>query len=338
MNANNLIGSTLVKRSLLFVLSLASSCVFGNEPSIQTLEFTEEYAMPWLTGPLISPSGYVVPKGHFNIQPYYYYTFENRQYDEVRHLQQFDKTVIQSIVVPMKVGLGGYFDLGFVPGAAKKDRDNQSSTGLIDALFSLSYQLTHPKIQDPWPALRLVFRTIIPLGKYQHLNPEKQKTDALGFGAWWPGVGLSGSKLWHLKKTYYLNTSFGVAYYVSTPVRVHGFNRYGGASNTNAKVYNGNFWTVVGAMEITLSQNWAFACDILYEYNNKNRFKGFAGTDSSGNLLSLSVPSGDNLSISPAFEYNFSSNLGLIAGVWFSVTGRNSIKFTTGVVALNVYI
>ena len=141
-----------------------------------------------------------------------------------------------------------------------------------------------------------------------------------------------------MKKKHYLNLSFGVAYYVSTPVRVHGFNRYGGSSNTNAKVYNGNFWTAVGAFELSLSQKWAVACDVLYEYNNKNRFKGFAGTDSFGNLLSLSVPSGDNLSLSPAIEYSLSSNMGFIAGVWFSVTGRNSLRFTTGVLAFNVYI
>ncbi len=71
--------------------------------------------------------------------------------------------------------------------------------------------------------------------------------------------------------------------------------------------------------------------DFYYQHNNKNRF---SGTPSATAIR----PSSESFSLAPALEYNWSANIGLIGGVWFTVGGRNTSRFVSGVLAFNVYI
>ena len=43
--------------------------------------FVEETIEPWFTGPLLTPSGSVVPVGYINIEPYLFETFTYGYYD-----------------------------------------------------------------------------------------------------------------------------------------------------------------------------------------------------------------------------------------------------------------
>jgi hypothetical protein len=51
----------------------------------------------------------------------------------------------------------------------------------------------------------------------------------------------------------------------------------------------------------------------------------------------MKAPSNEQWSVAPAIEYNWSKNVGLIVGSWFSFAGRNSVRFISGVAALNIY-
>jgi hypothetical protein len=48
-------------------------------------------------------------------------------------------------------------------------------------------------------------------------------------------------------------------------------------------------------------------------------------------------PSSSQYSLAPAIEYNWSQNIGLIGGVWFTVAGQNISQFNSIVIALNYY-
>ncbi|MCB1827280.1 MAG: hypothetical protein KDH94_02560 [Coxiellaceae bacterium] len=58
--------------------------------------------------------------------------------------------------------------------------------------------------------------------------------------------------------------------------------------------------------------------------------------------MGLPVPvsevSTNSFSIAPAIEYNFNGNLGIIAGVWFGVDGRNTPEFASYVFSLDASI
>ena len=96
------------------------------------------------------------------------------------------------------------------------------------------------------------------------------------------------------------------------------------------------FFSTDLAFEYTLTQNWALALDVLYVHNNHTRFSGHKGS-TYGIPNSVGGPSSEQFSLAPALEYNWSSNCGVIAGVWFSVAGRNTADFINGVVAINIY-
>ncbi|MES2122546.1 MAG: hypothetical protein V4492_07205, partial [Chlamydiota bacterium] len=80
----------------------------------------------------------------------------------------------------------------------------------------------------------------------------------------------------------------------------------------------------------------ALALDIQYQHNNKTRFSGHKGR-TRGVRNVVGGPSSEQFSLAPAFEYNFTYNVGLIAGCWFTVAGRNALEFASGVVAINIY-
>jgi hypothetical protein len=79
--------------------------------------------------------------------------------------------------------------------------------------------------------------------------------------------------------------------------------------------------------EFSFTQRWVFALDVVYNYNQKTTFSGRSGGSPVGG------PFSDELSLAPAIEYNVNENLGFLGGVWFSVWGRNSLDFVSGIVS-----
>jgi hypothetical protein len=68
---------------------------------------------------------------------------------------------------------------------------------------------------------------------------------------------------------------------------------------------------------------------------DKTQFRGTVGTTSDGLPTIVGFPSSEQISFAPAIEYNFSSELGLIVGCWFTGWGRNSTQFRSGVINLD---
>jgi hypothetical protein len=116
---------------------------------------------------------------------------------------------------------------------------------------------------------------------------------------------------------------------------VHGFNTYGGGFGTQGRVLPGNILQAIVSFEFTLSQNWVFAIDNVYTHTNATHFYGVLGTTAEGVSASVGGPSSEQFSFAPAIEYNFSANLGIAAGCWFTAWGRNSTEFRSGVVNID---
>lgn len=119
-------------------------------------------------------------------------------------------------------------------------------------------------------------------------------------------------------------------YTIPTRVNVRGINTYGGDVTTRGTVYPGNNLTLFSAIELSITQNFVFACDLVASFTDKSRFKGTT-------IAQNHLPSSAQISLAPAFEYNFSAGLGLIFGSWFTLTGRNANQFFSGVIALNYF-
>ena len=172
----------------------------------------------------------------------------------------------------------------------------------------------------------------------QHLKASKLGTDATGIGSLLPSTSLVFAKLCQAYGIHYVEGRLAINYRIGTDVHVKGINAYGGAPNTHGKAFPGNGVFVDGSVQYNLTQRWALACDAYYTHGNKSRFSGYRGTYESGSAAIVKRPSFEQFSLAPALQYNWSKNLGIIGGSWFTIAGRNVPQFTSAIIALNIHI
>ena len=141
-----------------------------------------------------------------------------------------------------------------------------------------------------------------------------------------------------LANDHYLRTRFSFVTAHAGDVSVHGVNVFGGAPDTEGRVHGGTSYSADLAFEYTLNQHWVPVFEVLYGHSSGSNFEGNPGFTPGGTVAAIGGSGGNSASLAPALEYNFSPNLGLIGGVWFSVTGPHAAKFITGTLALNYYI
>lgn len=306
------------------------------DQAVQTINFNAQDPRPWFTGPILCPSAYVVPVGHINIQPYYYYTYSKGYYDNSWNARSFDTLYTQLIQIPFKFGVVDKMDFGLVPAVIGQQRKGQSSWGLSDCVVSAGFQVLNAGIDDPWPAVKIGIRASLPLGKYKNLDPKKLRTDIHGTGNYFPSVGLVVGKLWHLKGIHYFELRLASYYAFSTHVTVNGKSLYNSLTVKKGTVHPGDVITGTVAVQYNFNKRWAFACDVFYRHRLRASYIGPFNPKDVDVIENKRVS--DNFSLAPALEYNFSENLGLIGGCWFSIAGRNTLNFNSGVISLNIYI
>ncbi len=327
----------MIKLLLLLTLPLLLHARKGEEkPPV------EAEAGPWLTGPLLTPSGHVIPLGHQNYEPYFYWTKFSSSYDKHWHSFRVPPTLkILLSQTSLQFGIFPKVELNLLPQFQYNNRGGKHAWHVTDQPITVGIQLLMDR-QDRWyPAIKLRLGFLIPIGKYDRLDPLKLLTDFSGTGNWGPNIGLTTSRQYHFSGAHYLSWRMNWTYIISTPVPVHGLSIYGGVPSidgikgTRGTVYPANIFTIQQGFEYTLTRNWALALDLMYLHTEKTRFSGHTlpGTEPI-------APSSEQFSIAPAIEYNFNANIGIIAGPWFSVGGRNdnlSGPFSAWIFAINIY-
>jgi hypothetical protein len=350
-----------MKRFMVCSLLAASSFCLGKEghggPESPPPGTLKTYT-PWFTGPLLTPSANIVTVGHFDIEPYIYYGSTNAQYDgewHATHTPTFSQFRFQVLI---QTGLTKWMDIAVVPQFIHSWSQGASTTRFTDFPLQFDFQLL--KDQPGWnwhPSLRFTIKESFPVGKYQHLSPNKHKTDIGGSGSFATSMGFVVGKLFNFfSGVHYLNTRFSVSYTYPAPVHVRGFNTYGGGYGTAGKVYPGNVLGFLLGLEYSMTHRWVLALDAACTTATKTRFKGALGSTTPGGLPAevggqpidplgigsnvdavVGGPSSVRFSLAPALEYNWNANLGLIVGAIVSVGGRNSVRFASGSAAFNYY-
>ncbi len=300
---------------------------------------------PWLTGPLIATSGNIVRSGHWNIEPYVYAFAHNSFYNNQWKSQSVDTLWNLHFRVPVWFGLTKWADVRVMPVWNWNYRNGAGCWALGDWNAQLDIQLHKDQLPHLswWPSIKITIRETFPTGKYQNLNPNKLGTDAGGRGAWMTTLILGMSKILHCYGDHYLNLYFNGLYGIPTNVHVKGFNAYGGGYGANGTVHPERVTQFNVAAEYTLTRNWALACDVVGLWHSKTTFSGTAGLAENPDENPAALPAVNEnqasiqYSLAPAIEYNWSNDLGLIIGSWFTVAGKNSSHFSSAVVALNYY-
>lgn len=289
---------------------------------------------PWYTGPLITPGASMMPVGNGNTQPYLFLTDTYATFNEDRKSIKLPSHQVQlKATANIQTGITPNFDLNFNFFTALENwQFNHTGGGFGD--ISLVGGFLIYKQTRYVPQMKLTITQIFPTGKYKNLSTNGFGLESTGGGAYSTQFGLIFSKviLWTTKHPMNMRIFFG--YQLSTVVNVENFNTYGGGFGTRGRVRPGNVFSADFGYEYSFNQRWVFATDIVYSATNRTHFHGTSGVRADGSPASVGSGYSDNLSLSPAIEYNFNENVGLIMGAWFSVYGRNSGNFASGIISV----
>lgn len=294
---------------------------------------------PWFTGPLLAPSYSVVPLGSVNYEPYIESTVTTGGYDSHWKTQKASHPFCAYTLQPfIQIGLGYNLDIQIAPVLAYNYSHHQASWEFEDFPLIVDVQLFAPKVMNDWsPYVKLVLTETFPTGKYRNLNPKKRGSDSGGKGSFITQVGVVLGEMFRLSKRHFMDTRLLLQYTIPSAVKLKGFNSYGGGYGTRARLFPSQSFEVDFAVEILLAKRWAFACDFVGAWNKKTHFSGNPGTNADGTPAILGNKSGIQYSMAPALEYNWSANLGVIGGCWFTFAGKNSAKFWNAIFAINYY-
>ncbi len=284
---------------------------------------------PWYTGPLVTPSSSMMPPGYANIQPYLFITGAYATYNEDRHSVPLEHNVYSlQVTPPMQVGITDTMDLVISPAAIVNWQDGQTGGGFNDFGVTIGFPIVRQTLYIP--GMKFTIGQSFPTGKYQNLSTNGLGLNATGLGAYQTTFGFAISKVIWWTYPYPMNTRLFFGYTVTTDVHVEEFNAYGGGFGTRGTVNPGNKITADYGLEVSLTQRWVAAIDVVYTANNRVKFHGDPGLTAQGTPAAVGGGYRDNLSLAPAIEYNWNENLGILWGAQFSVYGRNSENFVTG--------
>ena len=280
---------------------------------------------PWMTGPLLAPNGRTIAPNHFDFEAYSFYT-------TAQQTRSFEEAPV------LFVGLTEYMDMVMVTPYEINWSNGQSGSGFSDSLFGIGIQALRQK-DDTWiPDLRIVVSEIFPTGKYDRLNPRKKETDQTGQGSYQTTVAFIFQRLTEFNNQHYLRTRLSLLAAKTQDVHVVGFNSYLSSTQAHGNIKIGNWYTVDAAFEYSLTQNWVPVFELQYINKQKSVFSfdhGFTADNFIG--AAGGIEGGGVLTLAPALEYNFNEHWGVIAGVWFSVSGPTSKQFVANTIAVNYY-
>ncbi len=285
---------------------------------------------PWYTGPLITPSATMVPPGWAMWQPYIYFTDTYANYDVHRHVVKrpnLFSVKVQPVIV--QVGVTPSVDATIIMSAVENWCKGHSGGGFNDITAAVGFLINKESLYVP--KFKFTVSQSFPTGKYQHLSHNGLGLDGTGAGAWQTSFTFAAGKVIFWNTLHPVNTRFAFTATLSTPVHVRNFNAYGGGFKTSGSVHPGNAYSADLGIEVSITQPWVAALDIVYNWQNTTSFHGKRGFNADGTPASVGTGYNDQLSLAPAIEYNINENMGLLGGVWFTVYGRNAGDFVSGI-------
>lgn len=296
------------------------------------------FAGPWFTGPLLAPAGHTIPKGHTNIEVYGLDVLTDGSYNNFGVLntaRTFRTLVVNPI---MTHGFTDWLDVQLVLPYVFNSTRGVNYNRLADIGVTLGFQLVEQNGSPKRMDVRVLVQETLPTGRYQNLGPTNIGTDSTGLGSYQTQFGLDFQYLFEVYNSHYLRTRLIFSRLYSTPVNVSGLNSYGGTIATRGKINPGTENGIDLAFEYTLTQNWVAVMEGTMSNGQATRFNGILNIGNIGGP-GATIGSGQyrEKALAPALEYNFSGNLGLIGGVWFPVSGKNTSHYMTYVLALNAY-
>ncbi len=173
-----------------FLLLLVTSSLLATE-GVQFQSLPQaECPHPWFTGPLLTPSSHIVPKGYFNFEPYLFYDVTTGQYnDNWKGISQsnFNKVLF----VPFfHLGILEWMEFFIAPGGAWQESQGASAFVFEDLRAHLAFQVFEDPKHFAKPSMQIYVQEIFPTGKFRKGATNKFGTDIGGKGSYQTAVGV----------------------------------------------------------------------------------------------------------------------------------------------------
>lgn len=299
-----------------------------NEAEAQ-FEQAKKMFNPWYAGPLVTPSPSLMPVGDVMDQTYLFITGNYASFNKDRKSISLEHNSYSAkALTVIQTGVTSSTDFILTPAGQMSWSEHKNGGGFSDLSATFGFQICPETLYVP--KFKFSIAETFPTGKYKHLSTNGLGLNSTGGGSYQTQFGLGAGKVIWWTYPYPMNTRIFLGYTLSTTVPVSEFNTYGGGFGTKGKVRPGNIFTADFGWEVSFSQRWVFALDIVYVAQNRTKFHGTPGVTKTGATATVGSPYNDNLSLAPALEYNFSDVFSILWGAQFSVYGRNSLNFVNG--------
>ncbi len=308
---------------------MLSAAAFASEPvAKQSLDDA------WWTGPIVAAGAGTLPQGHVLIEPYLYDVIRYARFDRNGDRHDAERVHGYGSLTYLLYGVTDDFTVGAIPVFGYNDiPDGRDSSGVRagDLTLQAQYRLAQFDANRRRPTLSFVLQETLPTGKYDQLGD--RPGDGLGAGAYTTTLALYSQYYFWMPNGRILRTRLNFAYAFSGDVDVRDVSVYGTDQGFRGEARPGDVFTINSSWEYSITRNWVFAFDLIYQHDDTTRV---AGTSAAGDRVDFESGSAWRFGVAPAIEYNFNSRVGIIVGArWFGA-GENTSATVTPVVALNM--
>ncbi|KJV28108.1 transporter [Luteibacter yeojuensis] len=295
---------------------------------------TTDRAAPLFTGPLVTPAVNTLPANTLNIEPYLIHTHVRGAYANDGGRHRHDITARQWMVaLPMVYGVTDALDVQLTLNGSRTSRGGAHSDGLRmgDSVVRVLQRLAGPGPDGTDWVVGVAMAVRIPTGKYQRLDTNP--FNGTGAGAMGLSTTLGAQKLQWLANGHALRWR-GQLGWGDTPGRIgiHGASTYGTGPGFRGHARPGPSWTASLAAEYVLAARWGLVGEAIWNRGGATTVHGACG----GAACSHTLRPTQQYSLAPAVAYHLGPTMGLIAGVQFSVAGRNAASYVAPQAAFNM--
>lgn len=291
------------------------------------------------TGPIIAAGAGTLPQGHALVEPYVYDVIRYGRYNNDGDERSASRTHSYGSLTYILYGVTDRFTAGLIPtfgyNRVNGARDS-SGIQLGDLSLQGQYRLTEFRRGGRVPTLSLVVQQTLPTGKYDRLG--ENVSDGLGTGANTTTLAIYSQYYIWMPNGRILRSRFNVSYALSDEVDVEGVSVYGTSAGFRGTAHPGDVLSINSAWEYSITREWVFAIDFIYQHDANTRLEGMQADPATGDTRRISEDFGSawRFGVAPAIEYNFTDRVGVIAGARWFAAGRNTSATMTPVAAINM--
>jgi len=324
-------NASIALRHILALLALAASIA-----AAQSSNPRESMADAWWTGPLLAPSANTLPQGHMLIEPYVYDVTTQGFYNSTGtrvsapHANEFGSLTY------FNYGLFNKFTVGVIPVFGYNEVShgpNSSSLEVGDLNVQAQYRLRLFREGSWLPTISVNFQETLPVGKYDQLG--NNANNGLGSGAYTTTLGFYTQTFFWMPNGRILRTRFNATQAFSHSASIQDVSVYGTTQGFRGHASPGAALFLDLAAEYSITRHWVLAGDAVYRHQYNTAVSGYNLSDPATSIFLNSGPS-QVFGFAPAFEYNFTSKVGFIAGARIFPAGKNTTDSITPVIAVNI--